>query len=308
MVAAKKRQQDEDEAKLAEYEEQRRIQREKEEEELRLLKEKQERRKKEREEEERMLAEKLKEDEERRRVEEAERREKQEAERAKKEEEKRKRQAMMQVSGEPGKPNFVIPEKKGESDKLEKFGSMVKAKQEMGLTKEQQEELKSRVLAEILKPMDFSGMSAGELRSQIKQMHQRICKLEAMKYDLEKRRERQEYDLKELNERQRQINRNKAMKKGLDPDQASSRYPPKVAVSSKYDRQIDRRNYSERKQIYDKAHSYPHFPNVPPPPTILEKKISGGHKAEGDEEGGGDDSYGGGQEEAVEEVEEEEEE
>jgi len=57
-------------------------------------------------------------------------------------------------------------------------------------------------------------------------MHQRICKLEAARYDLEKRKERQEYDLKELNERQRQIARNKALKKGLDPDSAtSSRHP-----------------------------------------------------------------------------------
>lgn len=31
--------------------------------------------------------------------------------------------------------------------------------------------------------------------------------------------------LKELNERQRQINRNKALKKGIDPDASQGRFP-----------------------------------------------------------------------------------
>uniref|UniRef100_A0A915MKC0 Uncharacterized protein n=1 Tax=Meloidogyne javanica TaxID=6303 RepID=A0A915MKC0_MELJA len=101
-------------------------------------------------------------------------------------------------------------------------------------------------------------------------MHNRICKLEAEKYDLEKRLQTQEYDLKELNERQRQINRQKLQSKGMDPNSANSRYPPKVAIFSKYDRQIDRRNFNERKSLYDKKNAFPCFPNVPPPPTILE--------------------------------------
>lgn len=64
------------------------------------------------------------------------------------------------------------------------------------------------------------------LRQKIKDMHNRITKLEAARYDLEKRKDRQEYDLKELNERQRQMHRNKALKKGLNPDEAaSSRHP-----------------------------------------------------------------------------------
>lgn len=57
------------------------------------------------------------------------------------------------------------------------------------------------------------------LKVKIKEMFQRICRLEGDKYDLEERRTRQEYDLKELNERQRQIARAKALKKGMNPDQ-----------------------------------------------------------------------------------------
>jgi len=86
--------------------------------------------------------------------------------------------------------------------------------------------------------------------------------LEGVKYDLEKRRDRQEYDSKELNERQRQISRNKALKKGLDPDEVTnSPHPPKVPVASKYDRQIDRRSYHDRFTMFEN-------PNKPKKPAI----------------------------------------
>lgn len=66
----------------------------------------------------------------------------------------------------------------------------------MGLTNEQQAEMKTKALAAVISTVDFSGMGATDLRNRIKQMHQRLCKLEAAKYDLEKRRERQDYDVR----------------------------------------------------------------------------------------------------------------
>ena len=196
MLAAKKRQQEEDNAKLVDYEERRRIEREREEEELRLLKEKQEQRRLQREEEDRQLAEKKRQDEERRLREEEERRQRMEAEKKKKEEEKMKRAQMMSgfagVAGAGGGRNFVVPEKK---DKADKFGNIVQAKQEMGMTKEQQEEAKQNFLSSVSRAIDLENVLSGDLKAKIKEMHARICKLEADKYDLEKRHERQTYDV-----------------------------------------------------------------------------------------------------------------
>nr|CDP94688.1 Bm2203, isoform b [Brugia malayi] len=240
---AKRRQIEEESTKLQKYEEKRQVEREREEEELRKLKEKKERRKLEREEEERQLQERLTQKERKRKQEEEERKAKIEAEKLKKDNERRKRQQMLS-----SQRNFVLPEK---SDRTDKFGNIVQAKQEMSMTKEQQEEAKRNYLVYVKHTMEFGKNGPKELREKIRQIHQRICKLEADKYDLEKRHERQEYDLRELNERQRQVARNKAFKKGLHPADTNSIHPPKVSIISKYDRQIDRRNFRERRAMFE---------------------------------------------------------
>lgn len=251
MFAAKKRHEEEQAAKLLDYEERRRKEREKEEEELRKLKEKQEHRRQKREEEEREFAERRHQEEERRKREEDERKARIEAEKRKKEEEKLKKQKMMAtaftsvVSGTSGGRNFVLPTK---SERADKFGNIVQAKQEMSLTKEQQGEVKRNYLSSVRKTLDISNLSPNELKNKIRILHQRICKLEADKYDLEKRHERQEYDLKELNERQRHVARNKALKKGIDPlDAASSRHP-KSTESTKQDQRNCRKPLHDRRE------------------------------------------------------------
>jgi troponin T len=301
MLAAKKRHEEEEQAKLQAYEEGRRLEREKEEEELRLLKEKQEQRKLQREEEEREQAERRRQDEERHRLEEEERKARMEAERNKKEEEKKKRLAMMSgpmgaVTAGGGR-NFTVPEKK---DKNDKFGNIVQAKQEMGMTKEQIEDAKNNFLAQIMKQLDLSSFSGAELKAKVKELHHRICKLETEKYDLEKRDERQAYDLRELNERQRQVTRQKVGASGGGGDDTGGRHPPKITLVSKYDRQIDRRNFKERRSMFDKKNAFPCFPNVAPPPVILEFKLQ--------EDGQGQEGRENGEEEYEEEYEEEEEE
>lgn len=74
-------------------------------------------------------------------------------------------------------------------------GCHFQAKHEMSMTKEQQEEAKRNYLVSVKHTIEFEKIASAELRGKIRQLHQRICKLEADKYDLEKRHERQEYDV-----------------------------------------------------------------------------------------------------------------
>ena len=157
-----------------------------------MLKEKQEQRRLQHEEEEREMAEKRRREEERRQAEEEERRARMEEDRKKKEEAKRQKQQAGFAAGAPGGRNFVIPDKK---EKEDKFGNIVQAKQEMGMTKEQQDLAKDGFLTTIMRSISFSNLFGIDLKNRLKELHQRICKLETDKYDLEKRHERQIYDV-----------------------------------------------------------------------------------------------------------------
>merc|ERR1711973_334625 len=61
----------------------------------------------------------------------------------------------------------------------------------------------------------------------------------------------QDYELKELNERRKLQLRNKAIKKGLDPEAFCGSHPPKIHMFSKYERRTDTRTYGDRKKLYE---------------------------------------------------------
>merc|ERR1711915_461325 len=62
---------------------------------------------------------------------------------------------------------------------------------------------------------------------------------------------RQDYDLKELRERQKQQLRQKALKKGLDPEALTGKHPPKIQTASKFERRTDRRTYEDKKKLFE---------------------------------------------------------
>ncbi|EFO18870.2 hypothetical protein LOAG_09626 [Loa loa] len=255
VLTAKKRQ--EEEYRL-QYEARRKEERERVEQELRSLREKQERRRREREQEEKELAEKIRLAEEKHRQEEEESKARIEAQKRKREEERCKKQAMLAgslagivSSGNNGNPNFIIQK----SEKSERY------KNDKG--REEKQEAKRAYMATVNQKPDISHLLINDLKIEICQLHSRICKLEALKYDLEKRHERQLYDLKELHEREKQVARHRALQRGLDPNEAAaSPHPPKINVASKFDRQFDRRSYGDRRIIFEK-------PPVEKPPSIV---------------------------------------
>ncbi|XP_022703125.1 troponin T-like [Varroa jacobsoni] len=253
---------EEEEEMWREYIEQRKAQRAKEDEELRRLKERQAKRRAAREQQEAAMMEYKRRSEEQRAREVEEKKIKEaEAKRKRLEEAEKKRQAMQAAKEkkemEPVRPNFSINKKEAidmgnalGTSNLDKFANIMHARGEMGKTKEQLEEDKTTILAMRVPPLQIEGLSADELKKRAKELWERIVSLESDKYDLEDRQKRQDYDLKELAERQRQINRNKALKKGLDPEALSGKYPPKIQVASKYERRTDRRTYEDKKELF----------------------------------------------------------
>merc|ERR1712004_282892 len=101
------------------------------------------------------------------------------------------------------------------------------------------EEEKKISLSTRIKPLDVEAMDSEQLQSKAKELWDTIVRLETEKYDLTERQKRQDYDRKELKERQKQQLRQKAMKKGLDPEALTGKYPPKIRMYSKYERRTD---------------------------------------------------------------------
>merc|ERR1719339_758522 len=102
-----------------------------------------------------------------------------------------------------------------------------------------------------IKPLDLNAMDSDELKMKANSLWETIQTLETDKYDYEQRRLAQDYELKELKERQKIQLRNKAIKKGLDPEAFTGKHPPKIRMFSKYERRTDTRTYGDRKKLYE---------------------------------------------------------
>jgi len=234
---------------LMEYINEWRKQRSKEEEELKRLKEKQAKRKEVRAEQEKKLAQQKKEEEERMRREEAEKKAKEAEEKRKRlEEAEKKRQAMMAAQKEKQQ---AAGSQSGSRKDGPGMANIEESRRQMTKTKEQLEEEKKISLSIRIKPLDLESLDSDGLRQKATDLWDTIIRLETEKYDIEEKQKRQNYDLKELKERQKQQLRQKAMKKGLDPEALTGKYPPKIRMYSKYERRTDTRTYDDRKKLYE---------------------------------------------------------
>merc|ERR1711962_945476 len=125
------------------------------------------------------------------------------------------------------------------------------ARKEMSKTKEQVEEEMRISLRIRIKPLDLDAMDSDELRNKAQKIWDTIVALETERYDYQQRQLDQDYELKELAERQKLQQRNKAIKKGLDPESFTGKHPPVIRMFSKYERRTDTRSYGDRKKLYE---------------------------------------------------------
>merc|ERR1712133_340902 len=123
------------------------------------------------------------------------------------------------------------------------------ARKEMSKTKEQLEEEKKIALSIRIKPLELEAMDSDELKAKAEELFKIIIQPETDKYDYEQRKLTQELDLKELKERQKAQLRAKALKKGLDPEALTGKYPPKIRMYSKYERRTDTRSYDDKENV-----------------------------------------------------------
>jgi len=228
---------------LKEYINEWRKTREKEEEELKKLKEKQAKRKEIRAEQEKKLNQQKKEEEEKLRKDENEKKAKEAEEKKKRlEEAEAKRQEMLEAQK---------ADKAGAGGAKKAGGGGGDARREMTKTKEQLEEEKKIALSIRIKPLDLADMDTDDLKAKATELFNIVIQLETDKYDYEQKRQQQERDLQELKERQKAQLRQKALKKGLDPEAFVGKYPPMIRMYSKYERRTDTRTYEDRKKLYE---------------------------------------------------------
>merc|ERR1711988_1189839 len=172
--------------------------------------------------------------------------------RAKEAEEKKKRLE----EAEAKRQEMLEAQKAQKAEQLDKKksvagGPISDTRKELSKTKEQLEEEKKIALSIRIKPLELEAMDSDEIKAKAEELFKIIIQLETDKYDYEQRKLTQELDLKELKERQKAQLRAKALKKGLDSEALTGKYPPKIRMYSKYERRTDTRSYDDRKKLYE---------------------------------------------------------
>merc|ERR1711915_568375 len=170
---------------------------------------------------------------------------------AKEAEEKKKRLEEAEAKRQEMLESQKASKEAGGAAKKSGGGASNDARREMTKTKEQLEEEKKIALSIRIKPLELESLDSDEIKQKAEELFKIIVQLETDKYDYEQRKLTQELDLKELKERQKAQLRAKALKKGLDPEALTGKYPPKIRMYSKYERRTDTRSYDDRKKMYE---------------------------------------------------------
>merc|ERR1711890_45552 len=116
---------------------------------------------------------------------------------------------------------------------------------------EAEEKEKKLALSIRIKPLALDAMDSDELKAKAQELFNIVVALETDKYDYEQKKINQERELAELKEKQKAQLRQKAVKKGLDPEALVGKYPPMIRVYSKYERKTDTRTYDDGKKLYE---------------------------------------------------------
>merc|ERR1712066_964499 len=183
-------------------------------------------------------------------------REKEEDELSKLKEKQAKEKEKRLEEAEAKRQEMLEAQKAQKAEQLDKKksvagGPISDTRKELSKTKEQLEEEKKIALSIRIKPLELEALDSDELKTKVEDLFKTIIQLETDKYDYEQRKLTQELDLKELKERQKAQLRAKALKKGLDPEALTGKYPPKIRMYSKYERRTDTRSYDDRKKLYE---------------------------------------------------------
>merc|ERR1712158_158757 len=141
-------------------------------------------------------------------------------------------------------------QRRAEEEKIKKEEQDKKEAEAQAKKKQVEEEMKISLSIRI-KPLALEEMDSDELKNKANQIWSTIVSLETDKYDYEQRQLDQDYEFKELAERQKLQLRNKAIKKGLDPESFTQKHPPTIHMFSKYERRTDTRSYGDRKKLYE---------------------------------------------------------